>query len=285
MFPETDTKFPSEVELEIQSVFHEMFPDADRYFVQKVFTWANACFTGQYRDYQAIDARYHDFEHTLQGALCLARLLYRRHAVSAIPVLPQKMFELGLLAILLHDTGYLKKKEDTEGTGAKYTLIHVSRSSGFAALLLGEKGYSAPDIRTIQHMIRCTGVNVDLKSIPFDNELDRLVGFGLGTADLLGQMAANDYVPKLPILYAEFAESARYNDGKMTSAGSFASAEDLMRKTPLFWEHYVRPKIERDFEGLYRFLNMPFPDGPNYYLDRIKANIARLQQQMAMRAA
>ena len=96
MFPETDTKFPSEVELEIQSVFHEMFPDADRYFVQKVFTWANACFTGQYRDYQAIDARYHDFEHTLQGALCLARLLYRRHAVSAIPVLPQKMFELGI---------------------------------------------------------------------------------------------------------------------------------------------------------------------------------------------
>ena len=37
----------------------------------------------------------------------------------------------------------------------------------------------------------------------------RIVGFALGTADLLGQMAAPDYVDKLPVLYDEFVEAAR----------------------------------------------------------------------------
>jgi hypothetical protein len=37
------------------------------------------------------------------------------------PPLTARMFELGVIAILLHDTGYLKKQDDYEGTGAKYT--------------------------------------------------------------------------------------------------------------------------------------------------------------------
>jgi hypothetical protein len=41
----------------------------------------------------------------------------------------------------------------------------------------------------------------------------------------------------------------------------------------------VLPKINGDFRGLYRFLNDPYPDGPNDYLRRIEANIARLRQR------
>ena len=46
-----------------------------------------------------------------------------------------------------------------------------------------------------------------------------------------------------------------------------------MQKTPAFWEKYVLPKLDRDFAGLHQFLNDPYPSGPNYYLDRIEANI------------
>lgn len=133
-------------------------------------------------------------------------------------------------------------------------------------------------------MIRCTGVNVKLDAIQFQDELERVVGFALGTADLLGQMAASDYVDKLPVLYAEFAEAASYNEGKMKAGGFFASAGDLMQKTPLFWEIYVQQKISREFLGLYRFLNEPYPDGPNSYIERIDANIARLRRQLATEA-
>lgn len=280
MFREVDTRVPGEVERQVASIYLSLYPQADPAFVQRAFDWANQFFAGQHDEYQAIDARYHDFEHTLQGTLCLARLLHGRHRANAMPVVSQKMFELGLLAILFHDTGYLKKKSDTEGTGAKYTLIHVARSAAFAKDFLSRKGFADADTIAIQNMIKCTGVNVDLKAIPFQSDEERLVGFALGTSDLLGQMAAHDYIDKLPVLYQEFAEAARFSGDKGSRASLFTSAADLMRKTPGFWEGYVLPKINKDFERLYLFLSDPYPDGPNTYFQRIEQNIARLREKV-----
>ena len=276
-----DTRQPRLVEAEIRAAHLAMFPDARPDFIQTIFHWATECFEGKYQDYQPIDALYHDLEHTMQGALCMARLLRNRHDTNAEPRLTRRIFELGMVAILMHDTGYLKKRDDTEGTGAKYTLTHVDRSIQFAGQLMHSQDYPVEDILAVQNMIRCTGVNVKLDSIQFQNQLERVVGFCLGTSDLLGQMAAADYVDKLPILYSEFAEAASYNEGKMKAGGFFASAEDLMQKTPLFWEKYVQQKIDHDFLGVFRFLNVPYPDGPNSYLERIDANIARLRRQLA----
>jgi hypothetical protein len=281
MYPPVATSDPTAVEMEVQSVYLAIFPQADPLFVPRVFGWAIECFTGNYADYQAIDARYHDFEHTLQGTRCMARLLRGRHNGGAQPQLTRRMFELGLLAILLHDTGYLKKRKDTEGTGAKYTVIHVSRSAEFAQRLLGEKGFNNTDIQAVQNMIRCTGVDAALSIIPFQNDLEKTVGLVLGTADLLGQMAAEDYVEKLPVLYSEFAEAARHTKDRTNFVGMFASADDLLQKTPVFWEQYVQLKLNRDFAGMYRFLNDPYPDGPNDYFDRIAANVARLRQRLS----
>src|SRR5579871_1781621 len=125
MFPVVDTKDPTAVGMEVQASYLAMFPKGDRFFVPRAFGWILECFTGNYKDYQPIDARYHDFEHTLQVTLCLSRLLRNRLRVKGEPVVTQKMFELSLLAILMHDTGYLKRRGDNEGTGAKYTLVHV----------------------------------------------------------------------------------------------------------------------------------------------------------------
>ena len=272
-----DTKDPTAVKAEVQTLFLEMFPAADRSFVPSAFGWIIDCFTGSYPGYQPVDASYHDLEHTLQGTLCMTRLLHGRALAQAAPVLTERQFQLGLAAILLHDTGYLKKQGDKAGTGAKYTLTHVARSADFAAELLLHKGFTRPEIHAVQHMIRCTGLNVDLAAIPFVNEVERIIGYALGTGDLLGQMAAADYVDKLPILYAEFVEAAKHSGGKMPGGGGFTSAEDLMSKTPVFWEKYVRVKIERDFVGLHHFLERPYPGGPNEYIQRVEANIARLR--------
>lgn len=278
MAPEVETKQTTAVEAAVQSIYRATFPGRDtNSFIPHAFQWATDFFTGNYRDYQPIDAMYHDFEHTLQGTLCLARIMQGYRNAAAEPELTQKMFELAILAILLHDTGYLKRREDTEGTGAKYTLIHVSRSVAFAGMLLSEKGFPEEDIKSVQNMIRCTGVNVNLSVIPFQDELERKIGFALGTADLLGQMAAPDYVEKLPILYAEFEESARYNAGRGTGAGVFSSARDLMEKTPVFWEKYVMAKINGDFQQMYTYLNAPYPQGPNPYIVRIRGNMGKLQ--------
>ena len=280
MYPPVVTSDPTAVEVEVQAAYLGMFADGDPLFVPRVFGWVIECFTGNYRDYQAVDARYHDFEHTLQGTLCLARLLRGRHREAAQPPLTERMFQLGLLAILLHDTGYLKKRDDTDGTGAKYTITHVTRSAEFAAQLLAEKGFAATEIEAVQNMIGCTGVNARLSEIPFQSELEKIVGFALATADLLGQLAAEDYVDKLPILYAEFAEAASFCKDKPHVVNSFSSVRDLMQKTPEFWSGYVRARLEREFGGLYRFLNEPYPAGPNWYVQRIEVNIERVRQRL-----
>jgi hypothetical protein len=275
------TKDPTAVAREVQASYLAMFPDGNRQFVPGAFAWASECFTGRYADYQAVDTDYHDFEHTLQGALCMVRILHGRQMAAANPPLTQRIFELGLLAILLHDTGYLKKREDIEGTGAKYTATHVSRSTEFAARLLSKKGYGLNDIHAVQNMIRCTGVDATLTNISFHGELEKIVGYALGTADLLGQMAADDYVEKLPVLYDEFAEATHNEPPKASVVSMFSSAKDLLRKTPDFWEKYVKHKLDRDFGGVFRYLNEPYPDGANFYMDKIELNIRRLREVIA----
>lgn len=279
MAPIIDTRNPRAVQSQAEVVYREMFPDADPAFVPRAFDWTHQCFTGKYDSYQPIDTRYHDLEHTLQGTLCLVRLLQGRFRAKAQPVLSRETLEMCLIAILFHDTGYLKKQSDTDGTGAKYTAVHVSRSVEFAREFLSQKGLSDEQINAVQNMIRCTGVNAELDNIKFNSEQERIAGHALGTADLLGQMAAPDYVEKLQVLYLEFAEATRLNPDWDKRIASFKSAEDLTRKTPEFWERYVLPHIQHDFGGLYKFLNEPYPDGANPYVLQVEANMGKIRRR------
>jgi hypothetical protein len=277
MYSPVATSNPAAVESAVQAAFLDMFPDASRDFIPQIFRWASDCFTGKYGDYQAIDARYHDFEHTLQVTLCMARMLHGRHSAKVQPPLPKRMVELGLLAILMHDTGYLKRRGDEEGTGAKYTIVHVARSAEFAAELLDKNGFTEKEIAAVQNMIGCTGVDAMLTVTPFQSVEEKITGYILGAADLVGQMAADDYIEKLPVLYAEFAEAARQAPPKSEFVNMFTSARDLLIKTPNFWEKYVKPKLDRDLGGPQRYLNQPYPNGPNFYMDKIEANMRRLR--------
>jgi hypothetical protein len=207
----------------------------------------------------------------------MARLLHGRQRTGAQPRLTQRVFELSLLAILFHDTGYLKGRDDTQGTGAKYTITHVERSAQFAALVLAENGFSDSEIKSVQNMIRCTGVNARLNLIPFQSEIEKIAGFALATSDLLGQMAAEDYVDKLPFLYAEFAEAAAFSEDQNHLVASFSSASDIIQKTPAFWERMVKVKLARDFGGLDRYLSDPYPSGANEYVERIEANMEKIR--------
>lgn len=269
---EVNTKDINAVCSAADRLYSAIYDDADPEFIPWACGWFRTIFAGQYRDYLPIDVPYHDREHTMQGFLCLVRLLHGRHVAGARPRVPRETFELGVLGILLHDTGYLKHETDPEGTGAKYTLIHVDRSKEFAAAFLREQGYGAADIKAVQNMIQCTAVNIDMSEIPFNNAVERIVGQSLATADLLGQMSARDYVQRLPELYMEFRESYDYY-GEPAQRLLYESPEKLIANTPKFWRYYVKDKLENGCQGVYRFLNDPYPDGKNEYLRRIEANV------------
>src|SRR5947208_8093489 len=156
-----DTRNPRHVRAEVESVSRRFFHEGDSELVPCAFDWATQCFTGKYANYDPIDAGYHDFEHTLQGTLCLSRLLAGRQRARARPALSQADFENCVLAILFHDTGYLKERSDRDGTGAKYTAVHVTRSCQFARDFLAPPGVSEHRVAAIQNTIRCTGINAD----------------------------------------------------------------------------------------------------------------------------
>lgn len=281
MWHPVDTRDASAVAGEVVRLYLGAYPGESPGLIREAFGHLSGCFRGDNPKYQALDVRYHDLEHTLQGTLCLARLLHHRQLAGAEPRVNRRLFELGILAVLLHDTGYLKRPGDHEGTGAKYTAVHVTRSAEFAAECLAKKGFGGPDIRAVQNMIRCTGVGVNLAAITFQTDTERLVGYALATADLLGQMAADDYVDKLPVLYEEFAEAAAYEPDRRVANTRYPSAVALMRHTPEFWRGYVWPRLNKDFGGLYHFLEDPYPGGPNWYLQRVETNLARLRELLA----
>jgi len=280
MFPPVDTKNAAAVAALVEARFATLYPRENPHWIANLFIQVENLFAGRHRDYLAIDLRYHDLEHTLQATLCLTLLLEGRQAARAEPWLGPREFELAIAAGLLHDSGYLKLRSDTHGTGAKYAFCHVLRSGAFAAGYLPTLGAAEHEIEAVLAAINCTGPSAEISRLRFRRPIDRVIGCALGTADYLGQMGAADYPDELEDLYREFEESDAFVHTPLERR-TFKSADDLRRRTPGFWRHVVLPKLENDFQSVLRFLAQPFPHGPNRYLDAVEANIARIEQRIA----
>ncbi len=274
MFPQVDTKNASAVAAVARATFLHHHPGANSALIDTLFRDVEDMFSGRYLDYLPLDMRYHDAEHTYQAVLCLVQLLEGRYRAKAVPALNARQFEIAIAAALLHDTGYLKLRADREGTGAKYTLVHVTRSCAFASSYLPAVGFNNDEVEAIVTAIRCTGPRSNIAHLQFSGEIEHFLGCALATADYLGQMAAPDYVDELAFLYAEFAESDDFFNTPREKR-LYRSVRDLVAKTPVFWEKFVLPKLNHDYLGVYRFLADPYPGGPNSYIAAVEQNMTR----------
>lgn len=280
MFPPVDTRNAALVRAAVLETFARLYPRSTYVWLDRLFADVESLFCGRHPNYSAIDLRYHDFEHTLQATLCLDLILEGRGLAGVEPRIDARHFELAIAAVLLHDSGYLKLRSDQQGTGAKYTFCHVLRSCAFAATYLPKLGATDRQLEAVLAAINCTGPTNEISRLRFGQRIDCIIGGAVATADYLGQMAAPDYPDKLVVLYQEFEESDEYLHVPR-SRRAFASAEDLMSRTPQFWYKFVRPKLESDFQAVYRFLARPYPAGDNPYLDAIESNISEIQRRTA----
>lgn len=279
MFLPVDTRSPAAVTEFVLTKFQAMYPDYSLQWLDRLFSDVVATFQGERPEYSPVDLRYHDLEHTLQTTVCLALLLEGRHQAEVEPRVDARHAELAVSAMLLHDTGYLRLRSDTRGTGAKYTFCHVVRSCAFAASYLPTLGADDYEVESVLSAINCTGPTTEIGRLRFRHPVERFVGSAVATADYLGQMAAPDYPDKLEILFDEFRES---DDFIRLPANRrvFQTPADLIERTPAFWEKFVRPRLDTDYEGVYRFLARPYPDGPNAYLDGIRENMATIRRRI-----
>ncbi|MBT5903682.1 MAG: hypothetical protein HOH58_16400 [Opitutaceae bacterium] len=279
-FPDVDTRDALAVSARIREHLLSIDPNGDLTLFEKTFDLLGEMFRGNVGDFRPIDLKYHDYQHTLQASLCMAELLAGRHRAGVSPAFSWRLCMLGMASILMHDCGYLKTAADGGGTGAKFTYTHVTRSAATAASLLPPFGVNAAETDIIVNAIRCTGPRSEISRLPFICEADELIGMCVTTADYLGQMAAGDYPDELEVLYAELEESDDYVHTPRQQR-VFSSSSDLIRKSPGFWRHFVLPKLEQEFRGVYRFLATPYPHGPNPYLDAIESNMERINQRIA----
>lgn len=124
------------------------------------------------------------------------------------------------------------------------------------------------------------GPNSEIGRLRFRDPVGRVVGCALGTADYLGQLSDPEYRDKLGELYREFRESDDFSNVPQERR-VFGSENDLVLRTPGFWENFVKPKLEKDFQRVYRYLARPFPSGKNDYLEAVEANLARIDRRVA----
>src|SRR5688500_9309873 len=102
----------------------------------------------------------------------------------------------------------------------------------------------------------------------------------VGTADLIGQMSDRMYLEKVrKFLYEEFVlgkiARERLPDGH--EVVRYASPEDLIIKTPGFYEYVARTRIHKKLGAADRYAEAHF-DGPSLYQSEIDRNMDFLRE-------
>jgi hypothetical protein len=272
---------PARVRDAVVALYAARYPGIDLTALERGFAHFQALFEGEHPGYFACDTLYHDMRHTLDMTLALARLVdgHDRGCAAADRLGPRRAL-LAVLIALLHDSGYLRRSSEAlVENGAVFTKTHVSRSAELIAAYLPTIGFGA-EARLAAQLVHFTGYEIDIDQIQIDDPRDHLVGCLVGTADLLGQMSDRMYLEKCrEFLYKEFVwgriARERLPDGH--EIVRYASAEDLIVKTPGFYEYVARTRLARKLGGVERYAEAHF-DGTNHYQAEIERNMEFLRQ-------
>lgn len=272
---QVNTTDPVVVNSEVDRIFGELYPARSTAEIDQAFGDVIALYHGAYPGYHGCDTAYHDIQHVLDVTLAMARLIdgYERGRIGSQP-LGAPMFRLGIVTALFHDIGYLRALDDTRHkNGGELTLTHVSRGARFLKAYLPKIGMGeVADIAAA--LIHFTGYEMPVAQIRVPSLSYKLLGSLLGSADIIAQMSDRCYLEKCrDRLYPEFVAGGiarrRLPDGKEEVV--YESGEDLVRKTPRFYEGAAR-RLDADLGGAHKYAENHF-GGQNLYLEALTKNI------------
>jgi hypothetical protein len=272
---------PVRVRDAVLALYAARYPGIELAPLTRAFADFKALFEGNYPGYLACDTLYHDMRHTLDMTLAFARLVdgHDRGCAVAERIGPRRAV-LGVLIALLHDSGYLRRaSEAAVENGAVFTKTHVSRGADFISAYLPKLGFGA-EAATAARLVHFTGYEIEIDDIRVEDPKDRLIGCLVGTADLIGQMSDRMYLEKCrEFLYQEFVwgkvARERLPDGH--EVVRYASPQDLIIKTPGFYEYVARTRIQKKLGAADRYAEAHF-DGPNLYQAEIDRNMDFLRE-------
>ncbi len=268
---------PAEVRVAVAAIFRARYPGIDLQPLDHAFTTFGELYAGWLPGYFGCDTWYHDAQHSLDCALAMARLLDGHdRSVDAGRHLGPRRAVLGVVIALFHDAGYIRHAGDAASNGAEFTLTHVRRSAEFLARYLPQIGYAA-EAALASRVVHFTGYEIALDRIDVSHRLDRMLGFLLGTADVLAQTADRCYLEKCrDYLYREFEfcglAGARKEGGP---APVYRSVAELLTRTPEYNHKLWEERLDGYFGGAHHYLEAHF-GGRNPYRESVEANLARI---------
>jgi len=270
-----DVTVPSAVNTEVDRIFLTLYPDASTAQIDQAFHDVDLLYHGRFPGYHACDTEYHDIQHVLDVTLAMARLMegYERGKFGA-ESFGAPLFRLGIVTALLHDCGYVRKLDDTVHRNAVgLTPTHVSRGASVLQWYLPRIGMGEM-AGIAAALIHFTGYEMPVSQIKVPTLRHKLLGSLLGSADIIAQMSDRCYLEKCrDRLYPEFVAGgiARKRLPNGDEVVVFASGDDLVMKTPIFYEG-ARLRLENDLGGSYRYAEYHF-GGQDLYLKGIDRNI------------
>lgn len=264
-----DTSTPVSVQREVEGILTMVYPGFDHAPLRKMHKDVVDLFEGHCPGYRACNTEYHDLRHTMDVFLTMARLIHGVHASGH--TLGRHHAVLALYAALLHDTGYIQEEGDTEGTGGKYTPVHVARSVRFMEEYFSRNEFPNEEREKCRALIERTALDGPPNvTAQVDEEVD-LLGKMLFASDLLGQVADRIYLEKLHFLYYELLE------GGVTT---FRDERDLMEKSLEFYEASAR-RLGQELRDIDRYMRNHFLErwdvDDDLYSTAINNNIAYLR--------
>jgi len=272
---------PQDVAREAARLIGAIYPDFDRSALAGAFETFGQLYAGLLPGYVGCDTWYHDAQHSLDVALAAVRLLdgHERGAPEAERLGARRMV-LGVVIALFHDAGYIRRNDDDALNGAEFTLSHVRRSSEFLEAFLPQIGYAA-EATLGAKIVHFTGYEMPLDDIDVHDPRDRMLGFLVGSGDLLAQTADRCYPEKCrDFLFPEFeicglAGTARRGGPEPL----YRDRSDLLSGTKAFNEKLWSDRLDGYFGGVHRYLGVHFSGqfgGRNPYVDSIRSNLSRV---------
>lgn len=251
-----DISRPESVLAETLALILVVVPDYKADLFVETFSQVAKLFRGDYPGYRASNTRYHDFEHTCAVVLASMRLMYGAHKQGT--KFTAANLDILLYSSLFHDLGLIQKSDDTDGTGAKYTVGHEERSISFLKEHFCDDQLPCEVMDGCESAIRCTMLAIDPRKVEYADEKQRILGQILGTSDLLAQMADRFYLEKLLLLFEEFQEAC---------LPGYDTAMDLLTKTRDFYEKVAIQRFEEGLGGVNEFMGTYFKQRWNLDID------------------
>ncbi|MFC2062203.1 hypothetical protein ACFLUV_06800, partial [Elusimicrobiota bacterium] len=133
---------------------------------------------------------------------------------------------------------------------------------------------SDSDYDLMKKMIECARC-VNVSDVVFNEKTEQIIGYIVGSADIIGQMSSRSYLEKLLLSYDKAVEINIIEDSSIT---------EVLKRTIDFYRNKIIKRLEKDFKGLFKYSKAHFEKryeiGYNMYIEAIDRQIEYLEDTL-----